>query len=71
MILKIREYVYLAKYSNFWSNYDFNVLMDMQSATPTKVVNCLITYHVVTNDEGFFIFLLCISIALTKESYAS
>lgn len=57
LILKLREGVSPGKYSNFWSNCNFKVLIDMQSPTPTKVVNCLKTEQFLTNDEESILYM--------------
>lgn len=52
LIKKIREGVSPEKHSNFWENCDFNVFSDMQTPTPTKFLNCLITDPFLTNEES-------------------
>ncbi|XP_039305557.1 uncharacterized protein LOC120357855 [Solenopsis invicta] len=51
-ILKIREGVSPAKYADFWNHCDFDVLLDMQTPTATKIVNCLVTDCHLTNEEN-------------------
>lgn len=48
LILKI--WVSPAKYADFWNHCNFDVLLDMQTPTATKIVNCLITDSYLTND---------------------
>lgn len=57
LILKIRDGVSPAKYADFWNHCDFDVLLDMQTSTATKIVNCLVTDSYLTNEENDYIIL--------------
>lgn len=55
LILKIREGVSPAKYADFWNHCDFDNLLDMQTPTATKIVNCLVTDSHLTNEENYIL----------------
>lgn len=52
LIAKIRQGVSPEKYANFWNNCDFDILLDMQTPTATKIVNCLVNDPHLTNEEN-------------------
>lgn len=52
MIAKIRQGVSPEKYGDFWDNCDFTVLLDMQTPTAKKVVNCLVSDPHLSNEES-------------------
>lgn len=65
LIKKIRKGVSPEKHTRFWENCDFNVFLDIQTPTPTKFVNCLITDPYLTNEESevlhyFTMFVNCL-----------
>lgn len=66
LIAKIRQGVSPEKHVDFWSNCDFDVLLDMQTPTATKVVNCLVTDPYLTNEENdvlhyFTMYIQCLN----------
>lgn len=72
LIAQIRHGVSPEKHPNFWNNCDFDVLVDMQTPTATKVVNCLVTDTYLTNEENdilhyFTMYIQC----LDKEKLAN
>lgn len=65
LIAKIRHGASPDKYVDFWNNCDFDVLLDMQTPTAAKVVNCLLTDDYLTNEENdvlhyFTMYIQCL-----------
>lgn len=65
LIAKIRQGVSPEKHVDFWNNCDFDVLLDMQTPTVTKVVNCLVSDPHLTNEENdvlhyFTMYIQCL-----------
>lgn len=64
-ITKLRQGVVPQNYSNFWRNCNFSVLIEMQTPTVTKIINCLRVDDDLTNAQNstlsfFKMFLNCL-----------
>lgn len=65
LIAKLRQGISPEKNIDFWKNCDFDVLLDMQIPTATKVINCLVTDPHLTNEENdvlhyFTMYIQCL-----------
>lgn len=52
LIKQMRDGVSPEKHDYFWRNCDFSIFLDMQTPTPTKLINCIATDPYLSNEEN-------------------